>query len=202
MGSGKSTASALLRKWMPVNDCDAINARLLEPGQAGYLALQNNGLLKTDDLGNLDRQSMADEIFSDPQKRRQVEAILHPLIRKTFKDWMEEQEGLCAVEVPLLFESGMEEDFDEVWTVLAEQNTALARLQSGRNISRKEALRRLALQYPPEKKAAKSDALLYNDKTIADLEAQIEALLMRKGLMDDGRQQPDDTAAQSPRAMR
>lgn len=177
MGSGKSTAASILSEFMPVNDCDAINAWLLEPSHPGYAALQQAGLLKTDAQGALDRQAMADAMFEHPQTRRAVEAILHPLILEQMRIWMKQTPHPCAVEVPLLFELGLEQEFDEIWTVTCSSETALKRLEQGRGICAKEARRRLALQYPPYLKAQQSDAVLENDGTLEQLRRQIEQTL-------------------------
>ncbi len=188
MGAGKSTLTNLLAKHIPTNDCDAINAKLLEPGQEGYEALKEAGLLFVQADGQIDRQAMANGMFENPQARQQMEAILHPLILKKMEEWIQKQEGLCAVEVPLLFELGLEDRFDAIWTVTCSFETALKRLEQGRHISRSEALRRLALQYPPEQKAQKSDAVLVNDGDREDLETQVKALLapLQDSLQEEG----------------
>ncbi|MBD5423891.1 MAG: dephospho-CoA kinase [Allobaculum sp.] len=177
MGSGKSTLTKLLAKYIPTNDCDAINAKLLEPGQEGYQALKQAGLLFVQADGQIDRQAMANAMFENPEARQQMEAILHPLILQKMEEWAHNQTGLCAIEVPLLFELGLEDRFDAIWTVTCSQETALKRLEQGRHISRSEALRRLALQYPPEQKAQKADAVLVNNGEIEGLEEQVKRLL-------------------------
>ncbi len=177
MGAGKSTLTKLLAKRIPTNDCDAINAKLLQPGQAGYNALKEAGLLFLQADGQIDRPAMANAMFENPKARQQMESILHPLILQKMQEWIEQQEGLCAVEVPLLFELGLEDHFDAIWTVICSQDVALKRLEQGRHIAKSEALRRLALQYPPQQKAKKSDAVLVNDTDVKALEDQVEILL-------------------------
>lgn len=184
MGSGKSTVTQNLATRIPTIDCDTINAKLLEPGQEGYCALQKAGLLFVQEDGQINRQAMANAMFENPDARQQMEAILHPLILQKMDEWIQKQEGLCAVEVPLLFELGLEDHFDAIWTVICSQPIALERLEQSRHISKQEALRRLALQYPPEKKAEKSDAILFNDTDLSALEAQIDALfkILKEGM--------------------
>ena len=83
MGAGKSSVIAILKeKGITVLDCDAINAKLLEKGEEGYLKLIatfGNQLL--DEHEELDKQLMSDLIFKDPLHKQQAEAILHPLIK-------------------------------------------------------------------------------------------------------------------------
>lgn len=179
MGAGKSTITRLLGQFIPVSDCDAINARLLEPSQEGFEALRKAGLLRLKKDGTVDRQAMADTIFSNPEKKKAVEAILHPLILGKMRQWMRAQDGLCAVEVPLLFEAGLEDEFDAIWTVVCSEKTALHRLEQGRQIPAAEARRRLGTQYPPARKAAGSDEVLTNDGSLNDLDRQIAALLRK-----------------------
>lgn len=177
MGSGKSTVTKLLANYIPTNDCDAINARLLEKGEEGYLALQNANLLFTQKNGQIDRKAMADAMFENPSVRKKIEAILHPLILKKMRQWASQQEDLCAVEVPLLFELGLQEEFDAIWTVVCSDQTALKRLEKERHISNQEAKRRLALQYSPQKKAALSHCVIYNDEDLETLKAQVKKCL-------------------------
>lgn len=173
MGAGKSAAGSILRKSYPVLDCDQLNRELLEPGQAGFEALLKAGLLPVKD-GQADRQALADAMFSDPAVRRQVEAILHPLILQAMEDWKKEQSGLAFVEVPLLFEAGLQGLFDEVWCVIADQPVALERLEQGRGVDHTEALRRWKNQLDPQTKAAASHYVIENNGSLAELEAQLK----------------------------
>lgn len=180
MGSGKSMVRTLLQNRIPTMDCDSINAALLKKEAAGWKALKEAGLLYARESGEIDRQAMADAMFGNPALKVRVESILHRLILSAMQRWIDQQKGLCAVEVPLLFEAGLEKEFDEIWCVMVDQKTALERLEKGRHIGPDEALRRLASQMDPAIKAEKSDAVLYNDGTIADLQAQIDALLANR----------------------
>lgn len=172
MGSGKSSAGRILARSFPVADCDVINARLLEEGQKGLQALQQAGLLPA---GKPDKKQMAARMFSDPGYRQHVERILHPLILQELDAWAARQEAsVVFAEVPLLFESGLQDHFDGIWCVICSQETALERLETGRGYTRPEALARLKAQWDPEKKAAASDWVLENSGTLEDLERQIE----------------------------
>lgn len=191
MGSGKSSVSALLKEWMPVTDCDQINAALLEPGQPGYQALMQAGVLQVDDQGTLDKPAQAAAMFSDPAYKAKVESILHPMIRQAVQDWAYSQKGLCAVEVPLLFESGMESDFDEIWCVTCSLPTALQRLQQGRGIDAASALARIEHQMDAAAKCARSQVVLVNDGTLDELRQQIVSNLEHKGWISAQQQNPD-----------
>lgn len=177
MGSGKSTLRRILSGVMPVTDADAINARLLEKGNAGWRALKEAGLLYAGPDGSVDKEAMAQAMFTDPVYRKKAQDLLHPLILQEMMRWMAEQPGICAAEVPLLFELGLQENFDQVWTVVCRDETALDRLERGRSIPRAEARRRLACQYPAEKKAALSDVVFHNDGTREELARQVNCRL-------------------------
>lgn len=174
MGSGKSAAREILAGFIPTIDCDGINRDLLKKGHAGWQALKEAGLFYGDENGEIDKQAMADAMFEDAGLRHKMEAILQPLIIAQMDEWLASQENVCAVEVPLLFECGLQDHFDAVWTVTCSNDTALERLEQGRNIEADEAKRRLALQYPPAKKAELSHVVLHNDGTMEDLHKQIE----------------------------
>lgn len=173
MGSGKSTATGILSRYIPTTDCDQLNARLLEKDQPGYLELKKQGLLYTDENLNIDKPKMAKAMFTDPEYKQKCESILHPLILQAMKDWIAEQKTTCAVEVPLLFELGLEKEFDEVWCISCSLPVALERLSAGRNIDPEEARRRLAAQLSPAEKEAKSQKVFYNNGTVEELESQL-----------------------------
>ncbi len=182
MGSGKSTAGKIISRYIPFNDCDRINSDLLQPGHRGWKALEKAGLLIADDKGGLDRKAIADRMFTDPKHRKKIEGILQPMILEEMEAWLDGQDGLCAVEVPLLFECSLQDRFDQVWTVLCPYEKALERLELGRHIPPEQAKARLAVQYSPQKKAELSSAILYNDDTLENLENQIRILLEKNGL--------------------
>lgn len=188
MGSGKSSAAALLKEaGILVIDCDEINRQLLCRDHIGYqkvVAAFGDQVLASDQT--LDAQALSDQIFCDPQKKQQLEAILHPLIQAEVLSQMDQcREPLIVVEVPLLFETHWEAMFDEIWVVCCQEATRLARLQEFRHISRTEAQRRLSHQMSQEDKCVRADVLLHNDGDIKDLKRQIEKQLERllKGMI-------------------
>lgn len=184
IGSGKSTALRIMSEYMPANDCDQITASLLKPQSAGYEALKEQDLLITDENGDLDRKKTAAKLFSDPEYKKKYEGILHPLILQAMNDWIAAQDKSCVVEVPLLFELGLQEDFDETWMISASQDSALKRTEENRNISRNEQLERRSFQMPDEKKAELADVLIFNDGTLSDLTCRLCELISERILPD------------------
>jgi dephospho-CoA kinase len=112
----------------------------------------------------VDKGDLAARLFLDKDLKARTEAILHPLILEEVNR-LSKGKPVVFVQVPLLFESGLEDQFDEVWCITCSQETALRRLQQGRSISPEEARRRWNHQMSPEKKAALSDVVIKNDGT-------------------------------------
>ena len=181
MGAGKSSVIAVLKEaGIPVFDCDEINAQLLKPKEAGHAALlERYGSRFIDAKGEIDRQALSDHMFETAEGRREVEAILHPLIKQRLQEEMVHCGSEIAVaEVPLLFECGWQDAFDETWVVAADEDILIARLK-GRGVSEQEARRRLAAQMSKEEKIALCDVVLYNNADRESLKRQVLSCLER-----------------------
>ena len=181
MGAGKSSVIAVLKEaGIPVFDCDEINAQLLRPEGAGHAALlERYGSRFIDAKGEIDRQALSDHMFETTEGRREVEAILHPLIKQRLQEEMVHCGSEIAVaEVPLLFECGWQDAFDETWVVAADEDILIARLK-GRGVSEQEARRRLAAQMSQEEKIALCDVVLYNNADRESLKRQVLSCLER-----------------------
>lgn len=181
MGAGKSSVIAVLKEaGIPVFDCDEINAQLLRPKEAGHAALlERYGSRFIDAKGEIDRQALSDHMFETVEGRREVEAILHPLIKQRLQEEMAHCGSEIAVaEVPLLFECGWQDAFDETWVVAADEDILIARLK-GRGVSEQEARRRLAAQMSQEEKIALCDVVLYNNADRESLKRQVLSCLER-----------------------
>ena len=178
MGSGKSEISRYLRKKYPVLDCDQVNADLLKKGNLGYQKLNDLRIVELDSNGQIIKESLASYMFSKAEHRKQVEAILHPLI-------FEQESSIVFVEMPILFEISAQDHFDSIWCVVADLDVALSRLQTYRNFTREQALARLVSQMNPEEKMAKSDIVLQNNGTVEQLHKQIEEALKEEKVHGD-----------------
>ena len=186
MGSGKIEISRYLRKKYPVLDCDQVNADLLKKGNLGYQKLNDLRIVELDSNGQIIKESLASYMFSKAEHRKQVEAILHPLIFEQMHKWIYEQESsIVFVEMPILFEISAQDHFDSIWCVVADLDVALSRLQTYRNFTREQALARLVSQMNPEEKMAKSDIVLQNNGTVEQLHKQIEEALKEEKVHGD-----------------
>ena len=176
MGAGKSSVIAVLKEaGIPVFDCDEINAQLLRPKEAGHAALlERYGSRFIDAKGEIDRQALSDHMFETTEGRREVEAILQRLQEEMAHCGSE----IAVAEVPLLFECGWQDAFDETWVVAADEDILIARLK-GRGVSEQEARRRLAAQMSQEEKIALCDVVLYNNADRESLKRQVLSCLER-----------------------
>jgi dephospho-CoA kinase len=114
-------------------------------------------------------------VFSVESGRRQLEAILHPLVRDRIGSIsrMSSKGSVVIAEVPLLFESGWESDFDRVVCVVASLETAISRIVQRDLVSREDAERIVAAQMDLAEKARRSDWTIDNDGDPAQFERQL-----------------------------
>jgi len=168
---GKSTAGAVLCELgATVIDADQIAKNLTEPG--GQAAPQ---IISA--FGTLDRKTLASVVFNDPSSRERLNAIVHPLVRQEIDGILHDiQTPIAVVEIPLLYESGMEDIADEVWAVVADKETQLRRLIRRNGLSRDEAMSRVNSQMPVEEKASRANYVIDNSGEKEFPRGQIEAL--------------------------
>jgi dephospho-CoA kinase len=133
--------------------------------------------------GQIDRGAVALRVFGDDEKRKWLESVLWPRVGRSVAEFREAAEGLPAavVEVPLLFESGMEKVFDKTLVVVADEEVRAERA-AARGHQLVEA--RAARQLPQDEKAQKADFVVRNDGTVEELEIKLSEVLAK--LREDG----------------
>lgn len=175
MGSGKSQVSKIVKKQYPTLDCDKVNAKLLYINHPGYNELKKRNLIVLDCDGNIDKMALSLSMFENPEIKKEVEDILHPLIFEEMHRWINKQTSpLVFIEMPLLFETQSESIFDSIWCVVVRDDIALNRLEKYRHISNEEAKRRLKHQMSPQTKMQKSTHVIYNNGSLIDLEKEVK----------------------------
>ncbi|MEX2295279.1 MAG: dephospho-CoA kinase [Gemmatimonadota bacterium] len=185
-GNVASGKSAVGRIWaargIPILDADLLAREAVQPGSPGLAAVREafgEDVIAAD--GTLDRARMREIVFRDPEARRRLERVLHPLIASLHRCRIAERanEGtpLVVSEVPLLFETGLEDEFDVVVFVDAPEAERLRRLVEERGLAPAEARSIMASQGDPAVKRSKADHVLDNDGSLAELEAKAIALL-------------------------
>ncbi len=120
-------------------------------------------------------------IFSDPKKRKSIEKIIHPEVLKeikkiTKKVYAKDKSATIVFEVPLLFETGFNKQFDKTLVVHCKIETAIKRLKK-KGFSKKEAMRRVKAQMPITKKKKLADHLIDNNSSIKKLESKVKDYL-------------------------
>lgn len=186
IAAGKSTVSEYLREQgVFVLDADEAARAVVEPGSPGLSALAQRygeAILRPD--GSLHRKALGGIIFSSPEERAAVNALLHPCII----EWMQAREQVYCKEhpgkpvvwdVPLLIETGLHTKMDEVWLVTAGEEARVARLMARDGSSREEAMARMRSQMPQEEKLPYADVVLENDSTKEVLMEGVRAQLAR-----------------------
>lgn len=182
MGMGKSTAGQLLNeKGLPVVDTDLLARHIVEPGQPALteiLRAFGNDIVAPD--GRLRRDEMARIAFSDPAARRNLEQILHPRILALWKEqinrWRNEGRPLAVVVIPLLFETGAEHEVDSTICVACSAATQRQRLGE-RGWTADQIERRLAAQWPIEKKMACADYVAWSEGSLEVLAEQLGRII-------------------------
>ena len=193
VGSGKSTVSALLSAHgAVVIDADAIAREVVEPGTAGYdavVARFGRGVVAAD--ATLDRAAIAAIVFADEIARKDLNAIVHPLVGKRSAEVMVavSKDAIVVYDVPLLVEGGLASGFDCVVVVEADPGTRLARL-ADRGLPEQEARARMAVQASDEQRRAVAHEVISNDGSRESLAEQVSALwqrlVARRGAVADG----------------
>jgi dephospho-CoA kinase len=175
-GAGKSSVAALFARWgASVIDSDELARECVRPGSAVLAKIREvfgDGVLGAD--GGLDRAAMRSLAFSDAGAREQLEAILHPAIRARYRELLGEArargDAIVIGVVPLLYETGMEGDFDLVVLVDAPLEVRVGRLVEKRGLAAAEARALVAAQMPAEEKRARAAFIIDNDSDLTTLE--------------------------------
>ncbi len=183
VASGKSAVAGIWADTgVPVVRADDLAREVVAPGTAGLKAVTDEfgrAILLED--GTLDRDGLRALVFRDPEARRRLEEILHPLIGSRREEWVgfHEEAGvpLAVAEIPLLFEADLQDDYDLIVLVVAPEEERLRRIVSDRGIQEEEALRVMAAQIPSREKVDRADFVLENGDTLEDLEIRSLALL-------------------------
>jgi dephospho-CoA kinase len=181
IGSGKSTVARMLEKrGAVVFDADVLAREVVEPGTPGYAAvIERFGANVLAPGGELDREALASIVFADPAARRDLEAIVHPEVRRRFAEGTEayrDTDRIVVFSAPLLVETGMHSAFEVLVVVSASNDRQIDRLMRDRGMSEDAVRSRIAAQATPETRAEVADVLVDNEGTIEELEQQVERL--------------------------
>lgn len=179
IGSGKSVVSRLLRLMdIPVYDCDREAKRLMCQDavvRESLIAIAGDGVFRAD--GQLDRAYLASYMFGDDAHVRQVNQVVHPVVRADFKQWaLQAGRKIVAVESAILFEAGMAADVDAVWVIHAPENMRLQRVVHRDSSSDSAVRSRMQCQLSEQEYLDRADRIISNDNR-SSLIKQVAELL-------------------------
>ncbi len=184
IATGKSYVTQRLHEaGLPTIDADRLAREAVFPGSAGLKAVVARfGRDVLTEAGALDRARLGAIVFADAQARRDLEAIIHPEVRRRIAEWQNRlaqygYRGPLVADIPLLFETGRTEDFDVIVVVACEPALQRQRLVERDGLTAEEADRRMAAQWPIARKVQEADFVVRTDGTFADTDAQVETLV-------------------------
>jgi dephospho-CoA kinase len=179
IGSGKSlVATELAKRGAVIIDADVLAREVVEPDSPAFTAVIERFGPQVVTDGQLNRARLAEIVFADPLARRDLEQIVHPAVRARAAELERSADSAAVVVhvIPLLVETGQQQDFDVVVTVDTDHETQIQRLMARNGFSRAEAESRIAAQATREDRNRAADVVLDNSGSLAQLKEQIAAL--------------------------
>jgi dephospho-CoA kinase len=179
IASGKSTVAERFRELgVPVIDADEAARRVVAPGEPGLEALVLRfGQSVLTPHGELDRRALRERIFADEAQRRELEALLHPLIRADMERAAGAASGPYVVlAIPLLIEGGPRQDIDRILVVDVDEATQRVRLTARDGTSEAQATAILSAQASRAQRLAAADDVLSNTGNIEALRREVDRL--------------------------
>lgn len=180
IGAGKSTVGHLLSEaGFKVVDADLLARTVLYLPETKEKLLAALGPEILDGEGEIDRTRIAGIVFQQPEKRSVLNSLIHPGVRKEFKKIRDSLPAgsVLVYDVPLLFETGLEKDFDLTIVVNAPQDQRMERTRIRNGWDQDEFLRRNGSQMKPEEKEKRADVVLINDSGEEELKEKVEKLV-------------------------
>jgi dephospho-CoA kinase len=182
IATGKSRVRARFEDLgVPTIDSDVLAREAVAVGTPGLAAVVKRfGPEMVLPSGALDRQKLAQVVFADPDARAALEAIIHPEVRRATEQWFAsldpQAHSWALADIPLLYETGRDRDFDAVIVVACDPETQVRRIIERDGISEHNARLRIAAQLPIAEKVAKGDYVIRTDGTHDDTDEQVRRL--------------------------
>lgn len=179
IASGKSTIAEKIKEYgISIVDADMIAREVVEPGKDAYKKIvETFGRPILHDDGTINRPQLGKLIFNDQNQREQLNAIVHPAVRKEMLAQRDRivQRGDEAVvlDIPLLFESNLIHFVEKILVVSVQQSIQLERLMDRNALTEEEAISRIASQIPVKEKESLADAVIHNNGTKEESYAQL-----------------------------
>jgi dephospho-CoA kinase len=182
IATGKSHVRAWFeREGVPTIDSDLLARQAVAPGTPGLAAVTDRfGRDVLDDTGALNRRALAAIVFGDAAARHDLEAIVHPHVRRATDAWLSaldsQRHPFAIADIPLLYETGRDRDFARVIVAACHPDTQLQRAMRRDSLTDAEARQRIAVQLPLEEKRRRADYVIETDGSYEDTNARTRAV--------------------------
>ena len=181
IATGKSYVRTRLEALgVPTIDADRLAHAAIAPGTPGLAAVVarfGTGVLEADRQVN--RAALGAIVFADDGARRDLEAIIHPVVRRAIDEWyasLPPDTPFAVAEIPLLYENGRDRDFAAVVVAACHPERQVERLMARAGLDAEAAQRRIAAQWPIAEKVRRAAYVVRTDGSYADTDAQIVAV--------------------------
>ena len=164
-------------------DADALAREVVTVGSSGLAAIVaafGSGVLAAD--GTLDRPALGRIVFTDGKARAALEAIIHPEVYRRIREWfanLPSGTGVAIADIPLVFETGHNHDFDAVVVAACAPETQLRRVMDRDRLSDSDARARIAAQWPIDEKVRRAHEVIWTDRGFADTDRQVRDVCQR-----------------------
>ena len=185
IGAGKSTVANIFQEsGVPVVSADEVGRQVASKGSDGLAEIVRSfGADVLDDTGELDRRKLGTLIFDNPDRRRQLENILHPRVRdhsrKLFNDLEQAGNKLVVYESALLYETQRHTEMSGVILVTASEEQRIARVQARDGSGEEEVRKRIKAQMDEEEKRGLADYIIDNNGDLQALRKNVNSLIAR-----------------------
>jgi dephospho-CoA kinase len=183
IATGKSYVRARVAgHGIPTLDADTLARDAVAPGSPGFtdvVARFGEAVVAPD--GSLDRKALGAVVFADPRARADLEAIVHPRVREATATWLDRLaiagESLAIVDIPLLFETGRDRDFDRVIVTSCPRSQQVTRVVERDGLTPAQAEARIDAQLPTDDKVRRADFVIDTGGTFGDTNRQVDRVV-------------------------
>jgi dephospho-CoA kinase len=186
IATGKSYVATKMREaGVPMVDADVLSREVVAPGTPGLAAVRKRfGPDSVRRDGTMDRVRIAQIVFKDKRARLDLEAIIHPAVQRAIDEFfatLPKRTPFAVADIPLLYETGRENQFNAVVVVACPRAMQLQRLMERNKLSKEDAERRLGAQLPIDKKVEKATYVIRTEGTFEDTDRQVADLIKKLG---------------------
>ncbi|MBK8189491.1 MAG: dephospho-CoA kinase [Vampirovibrionales bacterium] len=182
---GKSVVREILDSYnVPVIDADELTAEVYQRDEELKANIRDAfGADVFGDDGQVDRKKLGNRVFSDTASLQRLAGWIHPKVAPQIQSFFESHndQKLAVAVIPVLFEYGLEDEYDEIWVVKATRDQQIVRLMTHRGFNREEAEARINIQLPLPSKVVQADFVIDNSGALAQTRQQVQKKLQQMG---------------------